>query len=95
MREKDWQQTILDAARYLGWTVIHHYDSRRSTPGFPDIIAIKPPRMLAIECKTERGKVTPAQQQWLDVLAGVPGVTAMVARPSDWDRVEAALKEPS
>ena len=39
-----------------------------------------------------RGTPTPDQRAWVELFASVPGVTAMVAKPSDWDRVEAALK---
>jgi len=92
VREKDWQQTIIDAARLLGWLVFHPYDSRRSTPGFPDLILLRGNRMLAIECKTERGKTTMTQELWLEALGDVPGVVALVARPSDWPMIEALLK---
>lgn len=90
--ERDWQQTITEAAQVLHWLCYHTYDARRSEPGFPDLICVRDGRVLAIECKTERGKTTPAQEAWLALLETVPGVTAMVARPSDWDRVEATLK---
>lgn len=92
VREKDWQQVIIDAAQLLGWQHYHTHNSKHSVPGFPDLILAKPPRLLAIECKTELGKVTPAQQQWLDLFAQIPGVTAMVARPSDWKTIESLLK---
>ncbi len=85
-------QQIVDAARYFGWSVFHVFDSRRSAPGFPDLICAKEGRMLAIEVKTEKGKVSPHQAFWLDVLGTVPGVTAMVARPSGWEDVERALR---
>lgn len=92
VREKDWQQTIVEAAQCLGWHCYHTYDARRSAPGFPDLVCAREGRMLAIEVKTERGTVSPHQAFWLDVLGTVPGVTAMVARPSDWEAIEAALR---
>lgn len=92
MKERDWQRTILEAARYLNWHVYHTFDSRRSAAGFPDLLLIKPPRLLVIEVKTERGRVTAAQESWLALFAALPGVTALVARPSDWPAVEAVLK---
>lgn len=95
VREKDWQQVILDAARLLGWLCFHTFDARRSSPGFPDLMCVRGGRLLAIECKTERGRLGPWQETWLDELKDVPGVVAMVARPSDWPDVERALKESS
>lgn len=95
MTEKAWQQVILDAARWLGYECYHTAFSLKSSPGFPDLVcahAGPPPRLVAIEVKSERGRVTPAQARWIALFDAVPGVTAMVARPSDWDRVEAALK---
>lgn len=85
--EKEWQRTVLDAASYAGWTCYHTFDSRRSAPGFPDLVIVKDGRMLALELKTETGKTTPAQERWLEILGAVPGITARVARPSDWDDV--------
>lgn len=94
MRERDWQQTILDAARYRGYRCYHTFDSRRSEPGFPDLVCAKPGMpLLAIEVKTERGRVTPAQERWLALLGSLPGVVVMIARPSDWDEIEKTLRE--
>lgn len=84
MREKQLMQNVIDMARLLGYLVYHTFDSRRSEPGFPDIIAVGYDRLLAIECKREKEKPTPAQQNWLDELAYVPGVECYVIRPSDW-----------
>lgn len=93
MRERDFQQLVVEAAGYLGWRVFHDFDSRRSTPGFPDLILVKPPRLLALELKTQRGKVRPGQIEWLTDLDQVPGVTALLVRPADWDQIEALLRD--
>ncbi len=39
MTEKELMQNILDCARLHGWRCYHTFDSRKSDPGFPDIIA--------------------------------------------------------
>ncbi len=85
--EKQWQQTVLDAAQLLGWWTYHTYDSRRSTPGFPDLVLIRPPRVLFLELKRETGRLTVAQREVLGLLDGCPGVETHVARPSDWPQV--------
>tara|TARA_Y100000310_G_scaffold111691_3_gene110100 strand:- start:332 stop:505 length:174 start_codon:yes stop_codon:yes gene_type:complete len=38
--------------------------------------------MLMVELKTEKGKVSPAQQEWLDALSQVRAVFTDVWRPS-------------
>jgi len=50
-----------------------------STPGCPDIIGIHKGRMIGIEVKATRGKVTEIQQQFLDRINGCGGI-AFVAR---------------
>ena len=93
--EKQWTALVLDAARVLGWSCYHTYDSRRSAPGFPDIVAVRGPVALALELKTETGRPTPAQERWLTMLAAVPGVTARLARPSQWDEIVHLLQGES
>lgn len=90
--EKDFQATVLELARVLGWRCYHTHDSRRSEPGFPDIVAVRPPRVIYAELKTERGRLTPTQRDWLSLLKGCPGVEAHVWRPSKWPEIEAVLR---
>lgn len=92
MREREFQALIVEAAGYLGWRVYHTYDARRSQPGWPDLILLRPPVLLALELKTERGRVRPGQLEWLADLDQVPGVTARLVRPGDWEDVLALLQ---
>lgn len=82
----------MDLARLLGWRCYHPWLSARSTPGFPDLVLVRPPRILFVELKTERGKVTPAQQAWLDALAACPGCEVDLWRPRDLDAAAATLR---
>lgn len=96
MRERDFQRLIVEAAGYLGYAVYHTFDSRRSNPGWPDLVLLKQGRMICLELKTERGRIRPEQEVWIAALDQVPGVTARIVRPSQWDQIEALLKgEPA
>ena len=48
---------VVDLARTLGWRVYHTYDSRRSQPGFPDLVLVRE-RILFLELKSETGKLS-------------------------------------
>ena len=92
MTERDLQDSIRVAAMRTGWLVFHDHDSRRSDPGFPDLVlcrraddtAWRGPRLLFIELKTDKGKATPFQQVWLSAL-GAAGQVARIVRPVDLD----------
>jgi hypothetical protein len=91
LTEAAFQAAIIELATLAGWLCHHEYDSRRSTPGYPDLTLCKPPRLLLIELKTQRGRVRPEQREWLAALAECPGVEVALWRPSDWPAIEAAL----
>lgn len=48
-------------------------------------------RLVHLEVKTQIGKVTPEQADWIAALNAAGG-TALVVRPSDWDEIVRALK---
>lgn len=80
--ERDLQRQVIDLAELRGWRCYHTFDSRRSAPGFPDVMAVRGSRLLAVELKRESGRVTAEQQAWLDALA-LAGVEVHTWRPSD------------
>jgi len=82
--EAQWQNTVVEAAQLLGWWVFHDHDSRKNQAGFPDLVLIRPPRVMFLELKRETGKLTTAQGEVLGLLEDCPGVEAEVARPSNW-----------
>lgn len=81
--EKRWQAQVVELLKACGWAVYHTYDSRRSPAGFPDIVAIRGRRLLALELKTLAGEATPEQLAWLRAFEGVEAVDAAVLRPSN------------
>ena len=101
LTERQWQRQVLDAARYCGWLRAHFRPAQTArgwrTPvegdgaGFPDLVLVRGHRLLFVELKSDRGRVSPAQQAWLDALRRA-SVEVHVWRPSDWARVEEVLR---
>jgi VRR-NUC domain len=89
MTEKTWQQTIIDLAHTLGWLTYHTHDSRRSQPGFPDLVLVRD-RIIFVELKSERGKLTADQEKWGWALYDA-GAEIYDWRPSDWPQVKRIL----
>ena len=97
--ERMFQQQIVDLARLNSWRVYHTWNSKHSPSGWPDLALARlcpsqrgtTTELIFFECKTERGRLTEAQRDWLFVLGAVPGVVARVVRPSDWPEIVALL----
>lgn len=100
MREDEYAQRIEQAMDLFGLLWHHETDSRKSKAGFPDYCIVGPYGVLFLEIKGDKGKPSPKQLEWIEMLsgAGAPedeqthGVTAYIAWPKDWDRVLSDLK---
>ena len=88
LTEAAFQRQVLDLAKLCGWRTYHTHDSRRSQPGFPDIVLVNPKRRhtLFVELKTDVGRVTAAQQAWIDDLRRA-GANVHLWRPADWTAI--------
>jgi hypothetical protein len=76
-----WEQLRSLAAMY-GWRIYHTHDSRRSEPGFPDVVAVHRDRgFLVAELKSEKGRLSREQELWLSAFEEV-GVETHVWRPA-------------
>ena len=96
MSEATLQAWVQARAKEFGWKYYHTRDSRGSDPGYLDVHVVKAPRNIHAELKRQdakKGKVTEAQQEWIDELRGCPGVEVYVWRPSDMDEILAVLSE--
>ena len=91
MTERDLMESLRSAARECGWLVYHPFLSKWSEKGFPDLIMIRNGKGFAWELKSAKGKVTDAQQTWMDALRGIPGVSARVVYPDDLEKAYQAL----
>jgi hypothetical protein len=102
LSEAAFQAQVVGLARFHGWRVYHAPDNRPAgktgrpqrtvspdARGFPDLICVRGPRIVAAELKAERGRVAPEQSAWLQALEQAPGVETYIWRPRDWDSVAA------
>lgn len=81
--EKQFQDHVMLVARRLGWLIYHTHDSRRSVPGFPDLVLVHPRHgVLFRELKTKKGRVSPDQKDWIAQLTAA-GSDADIWRPAD------------
>lgn len=90
--EREFQGTVVDLALLRGWRVFHDHDSRRNAAGLPDLLLVKPPRMIWVELKAEKGRLSAEQQQWLDALGRCTEVSTFVWRPHQWDEIQEVLR---
>lgn len=95
------QEAVIALAKLRGWRVAHFRPARTEkgwrTPvegdaGFPDLVLVRGGRLIFAELKSQRGKVTLDQHEWLDELGSVEGIEARVWRPQDWPPIEAGLR---
>jgi hypothetical protein len=97
--ERDFQSTVIDAARLLGWRVVHFRPARTEhgwrTPveadgaGFVDLVLVRD-RVLFVELKGSATRLTPEQRQWLDALDAA-GAEVYLWLPDDWPEIEQVL----
>lgn len=104
MREKDFQRQVIDTARALGWMVAAFRPALSASghwltavqadgKGYPDLTAVRPPRVLFIELKNDNGRLTPEQVIWLGHLKDCPGVETFIWRPSDAEEIIKVLSK--
>lgn len=70
------------AVSHYGIRCYHTHDSRRSEPGFPDLVLVGT-RVMFRELKTRNGKLTLEQRAWIRALQAA-AQDAGVWRPQDW-----------
>jgi hypothetical protein len=80
---------VVKLAESYNFKAYHTHDSRRSSPGFPDIVATCGDRKMTVyvELKTETGRIRPEQVEWIRELRR-SGQRAFIARPRHRDDLE-------
>jgi len=107
--EKDFQASVADLARILGWIVGYTHDARKSESGEPDLRMVHKGqgRVIFAELKSTKGRITkgrwnkkgtrwlPGQDEWADALDACPGVEYYLWRPDSWpDAIQEVLEAP-
>ena len=88
--ERDFQRRVIKLAKLNSWLVYHTHDSRKSQPGFPDLVLARRGRVIFAELKKNGAKATPEQLKWLYALNGCETV-AKVWWPMDFAEIEDVL----
>lgn len=92
MTEKQFEAQVKELAKIFGWNYYHTWRSYHSPMGFPDCVMVRLSRIIFAELKSDKGKVTPAQQEWLDILKGTEKVEVYLWYPDDFDEIVEILK---
>lgn len=92
MKEAELQEAVIDTAHTFGWLVAHFRPARTEkgwrTPvaadgkGFPDLVLVRD-RILFVELKSEKGRLSPDQALWQEWLTEGDG-DHRVWRPRHW-----------
>ena len=94
MSERQLQDAIIELAKLLGWRIAHFRPAMtregwrtavQGHVGFPDLVLLRPPRLIFAELKSKRGRVDFEQATWLNGLNEVKGVEQYCWRPADWE----------
>lgn len=91
--EREWHRYVVQLAHVCGWSVFQCSDSRRTTPGWPDLALVRVPSFMLVELKSNTGRVTAIQQHAIADLQGC-GLEVHVWRPEDEALVRQRLKQP-
>ena len=88
-KEKHFLEDVIAVARLYDWDWHHEHDSRRSTPGWPDLELVRPPRHIRAELKLrERDReLVGDQQRIMGLLSQVPGLETYVWLPTDMPKI--------
>jgi hypothetical protein len=94
MTETELKSVVLNVARRAGWLIHHDLPAMsrhgrwathvEGTVGFPDLVLVHPNagQLLFVELKSEKGKTTTSQDNWLAALS-LANIEHHIVRPSD------------
>jgi hypothetical protein len=107
--EREFQATLVSLLEMFGYVTEHSYPlltrpkggppvwrTGSTLKGKPDLLALRPPRLLAIEVKVGKGRLEAEQRCVLSLFAAIPCARAWVIRDTDpaWTDVQAWVRRP-
>ena len=88
LTEKEFDKQVRELCDIYGWRRYHTFNARHSPAGFPDLVLVRDGRLIFAELKSEKGKHTLEQLEWLDALFSVGlGVEVYTWRPSQLQEI--------
>ena len=93
--ETELSDNVRQLATALNFLAYHTWRSDHSPAGFPDWVFVKDGRLIFVELKRQKGKLSPHQEEWILELIPCNSVEVYVWRPSEWlnGTVERILKD--
>ena len=96
--ERQFQNFVIARALNNGWTYYHAPDNKPDksgriqniVKGFPDMVLVKDGKIAYAELKTQTGRASVEQKEWLQKLAAT-GADTFIWRPSMWKDINAYL----
>lgn len=86
---------VIRLAELFSWRWYHTHRSEKSPKGFPDLVLVRArhqqPRVIFLEVKGDRTRVTDDQRAWIDELR-LAGQEAYIARPRHWEHISKLLR---
>ena len=101
--EADFQKTLIDLLHCYGYRVAHFRPAKTDkgwrTPvsadgsGWPDLFVVHPDsgNAFAVECKSDTGKLSPEQENWIEWLRAC-GIRTFVWMPKMWPEIGEIVK---
>ena len=95
--EQQFTNSVLEYAKAYGWKRFHVRMSGvggsnvQGDRGFPDLVLVRPPRLIFAELKVGKSKPRPEQNEWLVALLNSSSAEVYLWTPVDWSHVLATL----
>ena len=91
MSESAFQSKVIKYLERMGGYVINTHGGTQTKVGTPDLIVCWRGVFLAIELKTDEGRIRPKQKEELRKISEAGGI-AMSLRPSQWESFKDELQ---
>lgn len=92
LTEKQFEAQIKEIAKLFDWRYYHTWRSIHSPAGYPDVCMVRLSRIIYAELKSEKGKVSQKQQEWLDDLLATGKVEVYLWKPSQFEEIVEILR---